>query len=392
MIDRRWLILGILSIARIAMGFQYQTIGSSALPLSRDLGVGFTEIGALIGLYHIAGIFLSIPGGLIIQRFGDKRLCAIGLAMMAGGGLIVSAAHGYGAAFAGRLLSGIGGILFNLVITKMTADWFARREIVLAMAVILSTWPCGLALGLFVQPMILADFGWRAVMGLSAMTCLGSLALVSAFYRVPDDTPAPDAGSLRLPPGPVLAPVVAAGLLWGSFNAGLVGYFSFVPSLLASRGGMTLAEAGAMTSMALWIGMVSIPAGGSVAQWLRRPAATIVVFCTILAWSLTAIVAGAPPSMACIVFGLALGPPPGVITSLPTSILSPAERAAGLGVFYTCHSLLQAAGPAMIGWVFDRAGGDAAVGFAAVLFGAGLPLLLVFEMLVRRLPRDAAVG
>ncbi len=43
----------------------------------------------------------------------------------------------------------MGAILFNLVITKMTADWFARREIVLAMSVILSTWPFGIALGLF---------------------------------------------------------------------------------------------------------------------------------------------------------------------------------------------------------------------------------------------------
>ena len=387
MIGRRWAILAILAAARVAMGFQYQTIGSSAPALSRDLGASFAEIGTLIGLYHVAGVFLSLPGGLIIQRLGDKRLCAIGLAMMAGGGAIVAAAHGYGIAFCGRLISGIGGILFNLVITKMTADWFARREIVAAMAVILSTWPLGLALGLAVQPLILADFGWRAVMGVSAALCVGSLLLVSLFYRVPDDAPAPGGGPLRLPPGSVLAPVVAAGLVWGSFNAGLVGYFTFVPSLLADRGGMTLAQAGALTSTALWIGMVSIPFGGTVAQWLRRPAAAVVLFCLILAGSLTAVVAGAPPMAACVVFGLALGPPPGVITSLPARVLAPADRATGLGVFYTFHSLFQASGPAVIGWVHDLAGGDAAVAFAEALFVLPLPLLAVFGWLAGRLER-----
>lgn len=389
MIGRRWLILAILAVSRVAMGFQYQTIGSSAPGLNHDLGIGFAEIGTLIGLYHIAGVFLSLPGGLIIQRLGDKRLCAIGLAMMAGGGAIVAAAHGYGIAFTGRLISGIGGILFNLVITKMTADWFARREIVVAMAVILSTWPLGLALGLFVQPPVLAAFGWRAVMGVSAALCVASLLLVSAFYRVPEDIPAATAGPFRLPPGPVLAPVIAAGLVWGTFNAGLVGYFSFVPPLLASRGGMTLTQAGALTSTALWIGMLSIPFGGTVAQWLRQPAATIVLFCAILSGSLAAVVAGAPPLAACIVFGLALGPPPGVITSLPTRILAPADRAAGLGVFYTFHSLFQASGPAVIGWVQDRAGGDAAVGFTAILFLLPVPLLGVFALLARRLERAA---
>ena len=151
--NRRWLILGVLFLARTAMGFQYQTIGSVAPSLIGELRIGFAEIGTLIGLYHISGVFLSLPGGLIIQRLGDKRLCAAGLAAMALGGLIMALSHSYGVVFAGRLISGMGAILFNLVITKMTADWFARREIVLAMAVILSTWPFGIALGLFTQPL-----------------------------------------------------------------------------------------------------------------------------------------------------------------------------------------------------------------------------------------------
>ncbi|MSP01030.1 MAG: MFS transporter [Acetobacteraceae bacterium] len=395
MIDRRWVILGVLFVARTAMGFQYQTIGSSTPYLMDALGIGFTEIGTLIGLYHIAGVFLSLPGGLIIQRFGDKRICACGLTMMAAGGMLIAVADRYGVAIAGRLVSGIGGILFNIVITKMTADWFARREIVLAMAVILSTWPFGIALGLFTQPLIAALFGWRIVMLLSASMCVASLVLVSLFYRVPAAEPsvaAPAARGLGLPAGRVLAPVIVAGLIWGSFNAGLVGYFSFVPLLLVERGGTTLAAAGAMTSLALWVGMLSISAGGFVAQRLRRPGATIVLFSGAAAASLAAIVAGAPPLVACLAFGLAIGPPPGVITSLPTRVLSAADRAAGFGVFYTCHSLLQASGPAIVGWVHDHAGGGAAVGYAAAMFLVPLPLLVVFEVAARRARQGDAVA
>ena len=148
---RRWLILAVLFVARTAMGFQYQTVASTAPMLVRELHVSFAEIGTLIGLYHITGVVLSLPGGLIIQRIGDKNLCAIGLALMAGGGFIMAQSDSYAVAFAGRLTSGMGATLFNLVITKMTTDWFARREIVLAMAVILSTWPFGIALGLFTE-------------------------------------------------------------------------------------------------------------------------------------------------------------------------------------------------------------------------------------------------
>jgi predicted MFS family arabinose efflux permease len=389
--NRRWLILLVLFLTRTAMGFQYQTIGSVAPSLIGAWHIGFAEIGTLIGLYHISGVFLSLPGGLIIQRLGDRTLCALALAAMIGGGLIIASADSYGVAFAGRLVSGMGGILFNLVLSKMTADWFAGREIVLAMAVVLSTWPLGIALGLATQPLIADAFGWRAVILLSVGSCAVSLLLITIFYRAPPGEPpggAPSAAArtrlFDLPPWRTLAPVMLSGLMWGTFNAGVVGYFSFVPVLLAERNGMTLAASGALTSLALWIGMISIPMGGFVAQQLHRPGATIVLFSGGAAVALASIVAGAPPLFACVAFGLAIGPPPGVITSLPTRILTPAQRAPGFGVFYTCHFLMQASGPAIAGWLQDAVGGGAAVGFAASLFVVPLPLFAVFEVLARR--------
>src|SRR6185312_17448895 len=104
-------------------------------------------------------------------------------------------------------------------------------------------------------------------------------------------------------------------------------YFSFVPSFLAAGGGLSMADAGALTSIALWIGMSSIPFGGFVVQRIGRPFAAIVMFCTLAATSLALIVAGMPPFLTCILFGLAIGPPPGVITSLSSHVPAPAERA-----------------------------------------------------------------
>src|SRR5262249_31110344 len=111
---------------------------------------------------------------------------------------------------------------------------------------------------------------------------------------------------------------------------------------------------------------------------------TIVLFSTLAAASLSAIVAGAPPFAACILFGLAIGPPPGVITSLPSRILSPAQRATGFGVFYTCHFLLQASGPAVGGWLHDVGGAGASVLFGTALFLVPLPMLLLFRVLATR--------
>jgi predicted MFS family arabinose efflux permease len=391
---RRWVILAVLFVARTAMGFQYQTVASTAPSLQRDLHVGFAELGTLIGLYHICGVVLSLPGGLIIRRIGDKNLCAIGLALMAGGGFVMGGSDSFAAAFAGRLVSGMGATLFNLVLTKMATDWFARREIVLAMAVILSTWPFGIALGLFIEPRIAEAFGWRAVMLLAGVICLVSLVLVALCYRVPPGEAEPQTAvqASGLPPLRVLAPVIAAGVMWGSFNAGLVTCFSFVPAFLAAGHGMTMADAGALTSLALWVGMVSIPFGGFVAQRIGRPFATIVLFCSLAASALVLIVAGAPPFAACVIFGLAIGPPPGVITSLPARLLAPAERATGYGVFYTCHFLLQASGPAVGGWIHDTGSGAASLLFGGALFLVPLPMLALFRLLTARLQAGRVPG
>jgi predicted MFS family arabinose efflux permease len=396
-VHRRWLILAVLFIARTAMGYQYQTVAATAPALLRELHVGFAEIGTLIGLYHISGVFLSLPGGLITRRLGDKNLCTISLGLMAGGGFLMGTADTYAVAFAGRLASGMGGTLFNLVLTKMTTDWFARREIVLAMAVILSTWPFGNALGLLTEPRIADGFGWRTVMVFAGALCLLSWLLITLCYRVPppEEGSTADVGASAekpgLPPWRVIAPVLAAGAMWGTFNAGFVAYFSFVPVFLTNRHGMAMADAGAMASLALWVGMVSIPFCGFIAQRIGRPFAVIVLFCSLAAASLALLVAGAPPFLACVAFGLAIGPPPGVITSLPSRVLQPDERASGFGVFYTCHFLLQASGPAIGGWLLDLHGSAAAVLLSAALFLAPLPLLLVFRSLAPLVPGKRGV-
>src|SRR3954454_23271331 len=144
----RWRMLLLLFVARTALGLQFQTIGSTA-PFLRDaLGIGFAEIGTLIGCYMLPGVVLSLPGGLLVRRFGDRRLCCGGLALMALGGVLVGVSHDFALALLGRLVSGTGSVFLGLSVTKMTTDWFSGREMVTAMGILVTSWPLGIALGL----------------------------------------------------------------------------------------------------------------------------------------------------------------------------------------------------------------------------------------------------
>ena len=57
--------------------------------LRQDFGISFADVGFLIGLYMLPGIVLALPGGMLGQRFGDKRMVCLGLVLMTLGGVIL---------------------------------------------------------------------------------------------------------------------------------------------------------------------------------------------------------------------------------------------------------------------------------------------------------------
>jgi MFS family permease len=199
----RWRILAILFLARISMAFQFQAVAALAPVIMREFGVGLAEIGVLIGLYVAPGIVIAYPGGAIGRRLGDRRTVAIGMALMVVGGGLMALGTGWETQVAGRLIAGTGGVVLNVLMSKMVQDWFTGREIATAMGIFVNSWPVGIAAALLVLPMI-ADAGGYAAAAVS-VTGLGAvgLALFLAGYRAPDATVASGPTRARLAGAPL---------------------------------------------------------------------------------------------------------------------------------------------------------------------------------------------
>jgi predicted MFS family arabinose efflux permease len=142
------------------------------------------------------------------------------------------------------------------------------------MAVLLTSWPLGIAAGLLIFPLIAQSQGWPWAMHLAAALSLIGLLVVALAYRSPEM----DAGAkavpmpsiLSFPPAEETLPVLVAGVIWGAFNLGLIVLFSFTPLFLVAEG-YTLAQGASITSLVLWTMMISIPLGGHLAQKSGRP-------------------------------------------------------------------------------------------------------------------------
>jgi len=389
MTDRRWQILGVLFLARTAMGFQFQSVASTTPFLVADLHIGYAAVGTLVGLYMLPGILIAFPSGLLSRRFGDKAVCVAALALMIVGGLLSGIGQTPAGVFAGRLISGVGAVLFSLVITKMATDWFANREIVLAMGVVLASWPFGVAAGLLLQPSLAAAQGWRWVMYATATLCAVALVLIAACYREPrriaSPNPATDAPAVpTLPPWDQLLPTIVAGVMWANLNLALVLYFSYAPSTMTELG-LSAITAAAWTGAALWVVMFSVPLGGLAVELSSRPQTAIVIFSVLGGLALALLPTGTAPLALGVGFGIAVGVPAGAIMALPARVLSPEHRAGGLGVFLTCYYIIQAFGPALAGLLRERWSTAAATLFAAVLMASIAALDGLFYVLARNL-------
>jgi MFS family permease len=214
--ENRWIILTILFTVRTVMGIQFQSVASVSPFLIKELEIDYTRLGVLIGLYHLPGAFLAFPGGLLGKRFGDKRVVMSALVLMAIGGLIMGASASYALSGTGRLLSGFGGILLNVLLAKIIADWFAGKEIITAMAILVSSWPFGISLGLISLGKLETVLSWQLVMYLTAAACFIALALMAALYRTPPEAREKretESAGVKLS-GQELYLVILAGLIW----------------------------------------------------------------------------------------------------------------------------------------------------------------------------------
>ena len=376
----RWGILAILFVVRLTIAFQFQSVAAVAPLLQQTFAVGLADIGILIGLYFTPGIVLALPGGAIGRTLGDKPTTIAALLLMTAGSLVMATTEVWGWQMAGRLVSGAGGVLLTVQLTKMGTDWFAGKEIATAMAIFVNSWPAGVAISLLVLPAIGTAYGASAVfLTAGALTAIG-IVLIS-LYQSPPGVTVSAAGPGRLDPLALLA-VIVAGLIWGLFNVGFAMIFSFGPSLLAERG-WSIAAAGSAISLVMWLSVISVPAGGYLADRFKRP----LTLATAASLIVAALLAWLPRSDAVItilvLIGLIGGHPAGPIMSLAARVLAPETRAIGMGVFYTLFYAAMMLGPAVAGRLAKSAGTAAvALDLGALTVLACPPLMWLFERIV----------
>ncbi|MBC8242300.1 MAG: MFS transporter [Alphaproteobacteria bacterium] len=389
----RWVMLGVLFVVRLAMGYQFQSVASVSSALVHEFGFSYAQVGTLIGFFLLPGIVVAIPSGLMTRAMADKNLLMLGAATMVAGGVIMGLAETPSALYTGRLVTGIGGTIFNVILTKMVTEWFFKKEIVTALSIMLTAWPIGIVLGLHTQAPLGEMYGWNWVMHATAGLALVCLVLTLLFYREAPVRDADDKTPLRFGlPRRQFVHMGVVGVSWTLYNGAIILVVSFSPDALVEHG-YDEASARIAASLFLWVTLLALPLGGRLVEMLGHITLSIVIFHFIAALAILAIAQGLVPELSFVLAGIFLGIPGGALMALSAEAVRPENRGPGLGVFYTWYYVGMTLAPALAGWTRDVSGSAASpIILAAGMVAVGVLFVGVLRLMQRNWPIEGADG
>jgi len=90
--------------------------------------INATDLGNLAASYFYAYLLLQIPAGLLVDRFGPRKVTSIAILVCALGTWIFSCSESLAWATTGRFLSGAGAAFAAINCLKLIGNWFPKNQ------------------------------------------------------------------------------------------------------------------------------------------------------------------------------------------------------------------------------------------------------------------------
>jgi MFS family permease len=152
--------------------------------LMRDFAIGAAAVGNLSAFYFYGYAGMQVPVGMMIDRFGPRRLMTTAGCVCAIGCLVFAWSDGLASASVGRFLIGASAAFSLVGAMAVAGQWFSARRFALLSGLAMMM---GMAGGVFGQAplrLVVERLDWRATV---MLTGLGGLAIaISAWATVRD--------------------------------------------------------------------------------------------------------------------------------------------------------------------------------------------------------------
>ncbi len=213
------------------LSYLYRTVNAVVGPvLSNELSLGAADLGLRTGAYFRAFGSTQLPRGILLDRYGPRRVEAALLLIAAAGAAVFAASHNIGTLVIGRGMIGLGVSACLMAAFKSFSLWYPVERQASLTGWIMTSGTLGALVASAPLDAVLQIASWREVFyGLSVITAGVALWL---FFGVPDKQSAASPQSLTELAGGIRQ-ILVNGHLWrfASLSFAQIGGFMAVQSL-----------------------------------------------------------------------------------------------------------------------------------------------------------------
>ena len=353
----RWKALTYIYIFMLVFAFVFQGIPPVFRFLVTSLGISHAQAGSLMSFFALPGIFISIPGGILADIYGSKRVGIVSLVITLAGSMLVGFGNSFPLIVAGRIISGIGALTVAIVAPQALSQWFAKKDLGKAMGIFNTAMPVGTIFTLNVYGKVAASYGWRVPIHISTLYCL--FVLILLFFKFPVS---PEKKAQRNKPDlkKIIYSIKGAGVpvwltagIWMMYNASSISFLTFAGDYYVSAG-YDQSYAGFLTSLFMIGSLLFSPIVGHMTDKYNREEFSIIFGSTILA-ALIFIVprTGLNPLLLGSLIGISAALVPSPVFSLVPAFMPPEQIGLGYGILSTCLNIGVLIGPLLVGISYD---------------------------------------
>jgi sugar phosphate permease len=177
------LVWGVGVFAYGAAVFHRSSLGVAGVEAADRFGIGPSMLAMFSVGQLIVYAAMQVPVGVLLDRFGSRRLLVAGAALMGGGQLMFALASDVRLAIAARVLIGLGDAMTFISVIRVVALWFPPRRNPLMVQLTGVTGQLGALASAVPLVVLLREVGWAATFLGAAGLALGALLLVLAALR-----------------------------------------------------------------------------------------------------------------------------------------------------------------------------------------------------------------
>ena len=282
--------------------YLYRAVNAVVAPdLVRDVGLDASQLGLLTSAYLFAFAAFQLPLGILLDRYGPRKVQAALVAIGAAGAALFAFGEDVVTLTIARAMIGLGFAGGLMAGFKAVVIWVSAPRRALANAFVMSAGAVGLLVATSPTEWAVAQFGWREVFyGLAAITALVAVIIYAVVPDRPGETRSADplpqqigqlgrimSDRVFLAIAPLLALTAGTQIAIQTLWAG---------PWMRDVAGLDRGDAAAMLAWAAFAFLVGVLASGAVADALHRRGVslltTMLMFLAAFMVAQVAIIAG----------------------------------------------------------------------------------------------------